>query len=557
MNNLKKTCILIVLLLCGLYLHHCGMESKARPSDIGERKLVRKPTKSGLRAAFVDDNKQFNYFVNFLRKFKSKVRVYDINISERIKISVLDQEGKSVANCKITIKNQGGKVIYQAKTYADGTALFFPSEIKDRNNSVYKATARYQGMSRSFTIRRQGKRNIKIKLKALRKNINNVPLDVVFVLDTTGSMGEEIKKLKTAIDNLYLNISMFRSKPNVRFGMVLYKDRKESYRTKVIPLTNNLDRFKKALNQVKASGGGDGPEDLQSALEDTMQKLKWRKKGIRMAFIITDASAHLDYGQNYTYIKACHDARKKGIKLFTLGTGGLDTRGEYILRQISQYTYANYIFLHYGEKGDSKGGRAGAVSHHTGSNYVVKDLESLLIRLTKKELSYLTNQPVEDDEEYWRAKKISGQNDDAVLKELFNKAISKLSDYSSIKIPKGTAIAVLPIVAKNSKVSADADYFFEHLTMAVKDAGQFKLVDRNALDKILKEQRLSSSSLFNEKKTVKLGRLIGAKALLLGNLYLYRGELVLFIKLVRVQTGEILSVSKLKIQPDLRVALHF
>jgi hypothetical protein len=51
-------------------------------------------------------------------------------------------------------------------------------------------------------------------------------------------------------------------------------------------------------------------------------------------FIITDAAPHLDYGQVYTYIKTSQDTRKRAIKYFSVGTGGLDIAGEYVLRQI-------------------------------------------------------------------------------------------------------------------------------------------------------------------------------------------------------------------------------
>ncbi len=64
--------------------------------------------------------------------------------------------------------------------------------------------------------------------------------------------------------------------------------------------------------------------------------------------------------------------------------GGLDLGGEYVLRQISQYTYGTYIFLTYGERGESEGGVAGSVSHHTGANYQTDRLEAIIIRLARQ-----------------------------------------------------------------------------------------------------------------------------------------------------------------------------
>ena len=100
---------------------------------------------------------------------------------------------------------------------------------------------------------------------------------------------------------------------------------------------------------VVASGGGDGPEDLESALDDAVNRMDWNEGGLRLAFVVTDAEAHLDYGRDYTYVDAANDARARAIKLYTIGTGGLPLEGEYLLRQVSQLTDARYIFLTYGE----------------------------------------------------------------------------------------------------------------------------------------------------------------------------------------------------------------
>lgn len=73
---------------------------------------------------------------------------------------------------------------------------------------------------------------------------------------------------------------------------------------------------------MQAGGGGDYPEDLQSALKDSIKEMQWRKDSIRLSFVITDAPPHLDYKQEYTYISAMKEASERGIKFFTIGTGG-------------------------------------------------------------------------------------------------------------------------------------------------------------------------------------------------------------------------------------------
>jgi hypothetical protein len=136
--------------------------------------------------------------------------------------------------------------------------------------------------------------------------------------------------------------------------------------------------------------------------------VSWNRDGIRLAFVITDAPAHLDeYGPSYTYVDAVHDARKLGIKFFSVGTGGLPLEGELVLRQVAQYTYGKYIFLTYGESGESEGGAPGSVSHHTGANFRTDKLETIIIRFAKEELAFLTNQPLQESEDYFQANRVA------------------------------------------------------------------------------------------------------------------------------------------------------
>ena len=90
------------------------------------------------------------------------------------------------------------------------------------------------------------------------------------------------------------------------------------------------------LNRLEADGGGDTPEDLQSALDEAMNALQWRDSAVRIGFIVADAVPHTDYGQTYSYRKAIKDALERGAKWVAGGAGGLPRRGEVILRQSAQ-----------------------------------------------------------------------------------------------------------------------------------------------------------------------------------------------------------------------------
>lgn len=503
-------------------------------------------SESGLKAGYADDNKQFNLFVNFLEKFKTTAAHLDLNVRERIILTVKDKNARSIPNADVVILANNRQVV-AGKTYADGSFLFFPSlypDIFSFNVIVSKDKAKTE-----LALDRQGSRNKEIILDIAQTKENEIPLDVVFIMDTTGSMGEEIQRLKNTIEIINLNLAG-DSQTKVQFGMVLYRDKKEAYVTKVIPLTGDLEKFKKELNKVDAAGGGDYPEDLQSALKDSMKEIEWRQNAIRLTFIITDAPPHLDYKQDYTYISAIKEASERGIKIFSIGTGGLDINGEYVLRQISQFTAAKYIFLTYGEKGESEGGTSGSVSHHSGANFPQDKLESIVIRFAKEEIQAAKGKPLSSGEEYFSASKIETEKKEETLNKLFDKAITQLVDYSTFSIKPSTPVSVLPFAIEGKTSVKNGEYFAEQMLLGFIRNRIFKVVERKDLQKVLAEWKLNLQAV-DEANAVKVGKLLGANLLVNSKLYKKDSNYEIYIKLINTETGEIQSATKLVVDTKL------
>jgi hypothetical protein len=500
---------------------------------------------SGLKAGFADDNRQYNYFIDFLNKYSSRARHFPIDVSERIILKVVDSGKKPVLNAKVKIFS-GQNLLASGLTYSDGSFLFFPSEYA-RNIASFSALVEHNQAQKKLDFSRTGMRDLVVALDGPRPVLGRVSLDILFIFDTTGSMGEEIERLRRTIELIYLNLSSIPGRPLVRFGMVLYKDRRDEYVTRVVPLTDNLEQFQAELNQVQASGGGDLPEDLQEALKDSIQRVQWSRDGIRLAFIITDAPPHLDYGQQYSYREAVKGARGMGIKMFSVGTGGLDINGEYVLRQISQYTNAKYIFLTFGEKGESAGGREGSVSHHTGANYQTDKLETIIIRFARDELNNALEGKLPDFDDHFLAKKVDFEKNEETIRKLFGMAASQLADYSSINISAKTPTSVLPIEPADPALKVTAEYFGEQLSFSLVKSGTFKLVERKNLQGILRELELTMSGLSDQGNAAKVGKILGAQLLVTGKLYKKQDKYELFMKLLRVETAEVLSVTRARL----------
>ncbi|MBI9102845.1 MAG: VWA domain-containing protein [Spirochaetales bacterium] len=509
------------------------------------------PSASGLKAGYSDDNRQYGYFIRFLEEFGQDVVPLKLDIAERIVLSVTDSNGKPIHGAEISISGKG--VETTGRTHADGSWQFNPPSRS--SGESYFATITpgeaYPGISQTFEIERDGPRNLDISIDTERVIPDPIPLDIVFVMDTTGSMGEEIERLKNTIQIIHMNLTALSIPAEVRFGMVLYKDVDDAYRTRVIPLTSDLDIFQQALNTVSAMGGGDTPEDLEAALDVLIHSMEWNPEAIQLAYIITDAPPHLDYNSDYTCSDAAIDARKQGLKIYGIGTGGLDLQGEYILRQIAQYTSARYIFLTYGsETGESSGGEAGSVSHHTGSNWNADKLESIIIRFAKEEISYLSDHPLEDDDPWFEAGLIETEEAEETLGSLFDQALEQLLDYSTFPVTERTPLAVLPFNFDGDS-GATAEYFNEHFILSAGRSDRLSLAERKDISQILTELEFQNLGLTEEGSVGKIGEFLNAEILVTGNLFIKSEKYELFLKLLRTETGEVLSVTRAVIESGL------
>lgn len=561
-RNVLPSLLLIVLIIgCGacakklptgptsetMITHEKGRISHT--TDIHAAKMagmgkMAKPSASGLKAAFADDNRQFNRYLEFLEKHKD-IPHRKADVTERLTFAVTDQEGLVLPDCTVTI-SIGGDVVERGTTTADGTFATFP-RLYARRAAQMSVRISGHGAETTLTVQRQGKRRISVILNTQRVLPQAIPLDLLFALDTTGSMGEEIQRLKTSIDLINMNLSEHSARPFIRYGMVLYKDRGDEYLTKVIPFTPELEDFREELNRITAEGGGDTPEDLESALYQATEEMAWSPKGVRLAFVITDAPPQLHPETDFTYLDAARVARQKGIKLFSVGTGGLTVDGEMALRQISQLTGGAYIFLTYGERGESDGGQPGSVSHHTGTNFTSDKLEAVIIKIARNELAHLTGES-HNDGGYFEATP-GKEAPEAILDDLFKQAVGQLADYASISLAHKPATAILPVAS--NLTASDAGHLTSSLLLAATKHPLFTVVDRENTGAIVKEITLGLSGTVDEETAAEAGHLTGASILMAASAQRAGNRVNILIRLVAVETGEVLSVTRLVLDPQL------
>jgi hypothetical protein len=235
-----------------------------------------------------------------------------------------------------------------------------------------------------------------VKLDHAGRAEGAVALDVLFLVDATGSMDDEIAKLKASILEISAQIDSLPERPDVRFGMVTYRDRGDVYVTRVNDFTPDVRVFQAELDKVRAQGGGDYPESLNEAIHRAIWDVAWRdEEAVRLVFLVADAPPHLDYEQDFAYDEEMVEAVRRGIKIIPIASSGLDDQGEYIFRQLAQFTLGRFVFLTYEEAGQPSSGPGTETDHHVEpQDYTVDVLDSLIVRLVTEELTVLSDESI-------------------------------------------------------------------------------------------------------------------------------------------------------------------
>jgi hypothetical protein len=217
---------------------------------------------------------------------------------------------------------------------------------------------------------------------------NGQVLDIAFVLDTTGSMGDEMNYLKVEMRSIAHTISQKFPGVTQRYALVAYKDHGDEYVVRHRDFVG-IDQFVSHLGAEHAGGGGDFPEALDEGMQ-TAGELSWSPSGsTRMVFVVADAPPHQ---QNYDrYVSATQTLALKDVSVYPVASSGAETVFEYLMRWAARTTGGEYIFLT-----DHSGiGNSHADPHV--DQYEVKTLRDHMLEVIGNELSPTEAQTVDGE----------------------------------------------------------------------------------------------------------------------------------------------------------------
>jgi len=169
-------------------------------------------------------------------------------------------------------------------------------------------------------------------------------IEVCFVLDTTGSMGGLIEGAKQKIWSIANEMISAQPTPELKLGLIGYRDRGDEYVVKSFGLTDDIDAIYGHLREFQAGGGGDAPESVNEALAEAIHKMPWNsdRKVLKIIFLVGDAPPHMDYPNGPKYPDLCREAAKKDLIINTIQCGEM-AETKPIWQEIAKLSEGSYV----------------------------------------------------------------------------------------------------------------------------------------------------------------------------------------------------------------------
>jgi Mg-chelatase subunit ChlD len=339
-----------------------------------------------LKAGEVDDNADFAQYLEYLRSY-SGPPAQQVDISERYLLTVVNEKQQPVLDARVRLFD-GQQLVFEGRTYAGGKTIFFPratglsSNVNTLRMQVEKGNSVAEGQ---LTRGQDGEQTIVLRDAAALPQTPR--LDVLFLLDATGSMGDEISQIQNTIASIAERIDRIEPRPDLRLGLVAYRDHGDEYVTRVYDFTPDVAQFQQLLASVRADGGGDTPEALNEGLHEAIQSVGWADDAVRLTFLVADAPPHLNQQENYSYTQEARVAVSKGIKIYPIAASNTEDDAEYVFRQLAQQTLAHFIFLTY-QPGQNAGTPGETTTHQVDPEaFTVERLDDLVVQVIQRELA--------------------------------------------------------------------------------------------------------------------------------------------------------------------------
>ena len=320
-----------------------------------------------LTGSVVFDNENYEFWNKLISNnqngkglFEEYENKYSFNTKNRVRIQV-----KNAPNVSVEMTDGS----FATFTDANGYAYLYPEKIEDK----YEVYITYNDVNKDKKKIKATIRNDDV-ISLTDKTYKNDVIELMFVIDTTGSMGDEINYLKVEIDDVISEIQEKNPNTVIKLALLFYRDKGDEYVTRYFDFTQDIQKQKNNLSNQNANGGGDFEEAVYKALGEAVDKQWSSSSETRVLVHVADAPSHDNEVKEWN--KNVLKLTKKGIKVISVASSGIDKKTEYFFRSQSMITGGCYVYLT-----DDSGVGGTHIEATTEVKPVVEYLNKLLIRL--------------------------------------------------------------------------------------------------------------------------------------------------------------------------------
>ncbi len=315
-------------------------------------------------------------FWNDLKKdqeFINKQKYWNFYPNDRFTLMVSDDNDQAIADCRVSLVNKAGTV-WKARTDNTGKAELW-ANLYEGNETDLRIMIEHQGQTFSLTSTKRHEQGINyFKMPANCDKPKNV--DLFFVVDATGSMGDEINYLKAELSDVMNRVKEDNEDLTFRLGSLFYRDQGDQYVTRTSNFSTDISQTTKFIDNQAARGGGDYPEAVHTALDEAINKQKWSDDAMaRILFFVLDAPPHHTEANIKNMQASIKRAAEMGIKVIPITASGIKKDTEFLMKFFAVATNGTYVFI------TDHSGIGNAHLKPTAESYNVETLNELMVRL--------------------------------------------------------------------------------------------------------------------------------------------------------------------------------
>ncbi|MBQ9383092.1 MAG: VWA domain-containing protein [Ruminiclostridium sp.] len=318
--------------------------------------------------------------------WKELMDEWGVSTLRRVAVRVTDKNGAPASGLTVKLMS-GSSELWRAVTDSRGEAFLFAG-LGLNGEAPDKVTVSSPSGDVSAKVPENYTETDKaIELEVGKEAAMRMQLDLMFMIDTTGSMGDELTYLQKELEDVIKRVND-ATQADIQLSVNFYRDEGDEYVVRPFEFTSDINTALKQLSAQCSDGGGDYPEAVIKALDNAVNDHQWRSDSEKLMFLVLDAPPHLDDGKQ-NYARLVKAFAEKGIRVIPVASSGVDTATEYLLRSIALGTGGTYTFL------TNDSGIGNSHLEPTIGKYEVEKLNDLLVRVISDYFSRETRKAAE------------------------------------------------------------------------------------------------------------------------------------------------------------------